>query len=392
MARQSKAMMHPHFTLWSTKSDRCHKDHSQQNRATGDFCTSVSDRILQAPEPSSWVAHAPYATGEVISPLEKKKRMAQASLTSQREDKKRPSVIQCSPSPVHLSPSRNGNSSDGSPLPLSSSSSRSSSPLSVSSEDPPQGSETEPAPSSASLENSSSNTNVSKDKNSVSCDQTATNPAGQAKDVSQSSTQLLYTDSVKTQLKESAWKSYPKGAGKQFMSFPSSFATSASSFSKVVPRLLRPAPIRPSHKILTGRPLQQDSSLTCPRKPGSVIPLYYPTEKRDRSRTMVPKIPPTQQSLSQSNSAHTLPASCFLMSYDKSGRDSRHQHLVHPAFLPHRMRSPHSQLMYQNIPVGPSQSTVIGPSFYPYPYPFHMLNPQVGYSLPAMNPIYPHKL
>ncbi|XP_013867551.1 AT-rich interactive domain-containing protein 5A [Austrofundulus limnaeus] len=394
-ARTSEAMMHSHFALWGTNSDRRHKDHSKQNRTTGDFCTSVSDRILQGPEFSTWGAHLPYVTGEVISPLEKKKRMAQASLSSQREDKKRPSVIQCSLSPVRLSPSRQGNSSDGSPLPLSSSSSRSSSPLSVSSEDTPAGSVTEPAPSSASPENSSSTTKVNKDKKSVSCDQTATNPAGQAKDVSQGSAQSLYADSVKTQLKESAWKLYPKVAGKHFMSIPTSFAPSSSSFSKVIPKsgqLLRPAPIHPSPKILTGRPLQQSTSLTCAKKAGSVIPWQYLTEKRDRSRTMAPKIPPTQQSLSQSNSAPALPASCVLTSYDKSGRDSRHQHLVHPAFLPHRMRLPQSQLMYPHIPVGPSQSTVIGPAFYPYHYPFHMLNPQVGYSLPAMNPIYPHKL
>lgn len=394
-ARQSEAMMHPHFALWGTNSDRCHKDHSQQNRTTGDFCTSVSDRILQVPESSSWGAHIPYATGEVISPLEKKKRMAQASLSSQREDKKRPSVIQCSLSPVRLSPTRNGHSSDGSPLPLSSSSSRSSSPLSVSSEDAPAGSVTETTPSSALPENSSSTAKVNKDKKSISCDQTATNPTGQVKDVSQGSVQSLFADSVKTQLKESAWKYYPKGAGKHFVSFPSSFATSPSSFSKVIPKsvqLLRPAPIHASHKIFTGRPPQQSTSLMCAKKPGSVVPWHYPTEKRDISRRMAPKIPPTQQSLSQSNSAPTLPASCVLTSYDKSGRDSLHQHLVHPAFLPHRMRLPQSQLTYHHIPVGPSQSTVIGPAFYPYHYPFHMLNPQVGYTLPAMNPIYPPKL
>lgn len=394
-AHQGEAMIHPRFALWAASSDRRHMDHSQQNRATKDFCTSVSSRILQVPASSSWVAHVSSTTGEVISPLEKKKRMAQASLNSQREDKQRPSVIQCSQSPARPSSSRNSNCSDGSPVPSSSSSSRSPSPLSVSSEDAPTGSVNEPAPGSASPENSASTARVNEKNKPVDCDQASTDSMGQAKDVSQGSSQSQHADWVKLQRKDFTWKSYHKGTGKYFMPFhsSSSFATSTSSFSKVIPKsmqLLRPAPIRPGHKILPGRLLQQDTSLTCAKKPSSVIPWPYQTERRDRSRTMAAKIPPTQQSLCQSITS--LPTSCVLTSYDKSGRDSRHQHPVHPAFLPHRMRLPQSPLMYHHVPVGPSQSTLIGPAVYPYHYPLHLLNPQVGYSLPAMNPIYPHKL
>lgn len=390
-AHQSETLIQPHFALWTTSSDRRHSDHPQQNRTTSDFCTSVSGRIMQVPTSSSWAAHVSCTTGEVISPLEKKKRIAQASLNSQREDKERPSVIQCSQSPARPSSSRNSNSSDGSPLPSSSLSSRSPSPLSVSSEDAPTRSASEPAAGSASPQNSAKVNDKSK---SVNCDQTSTDPMGQAKDVSQGSSQSLH-DSVEIQTKDFNRKSYHKGSGKYFIPFhsSSSFATSTSSFSKVVPKsvqLLRPAPIRPGHKILPGRLLQQDNSLACAKKSSSVIPWPLQTERRDRSRTMAPKLPPTQQSLCQSIT--TLPTSCVLTSYDKSGRDSRHQHPVHPAFLPYRMRLPQSQLMYHHVPVGPSQSTLIGPAVYPYHYPFHLLNPQVGYSLPAMNTIYPHKL
>ncbi|XP_037832171.1 AT-rich interactive domain-containing protein 5A isoform X2 [Kryptolebias marmoratus] len=399
-ARQSEAMMHPHFALWAANSDRRHADHAQLNRTSGDFCASVNGRILHVPASGSWVPHVPSASAEVISPLEKKKRLAQASLSSQREDKKRPSVIQCSQSPARPSPSRNDNSSDGSPLPLSSSSSRSPSPLSVSSEDAPAGGMSEPTPGSTSPENSSSLANANEDKKSGNSGQTPAEASGQAKDVSRVSSQSPNAASAKTQTKDSAWKPYHKGPGKYFMPFPSaaSFATSTSSFSKVIPKsvqLLRPAPIRPSHKILPGRPLQQDGSLTCAKKPGGVIPWLCQTEKRDRSRTMAPKIPPARQSPSQSAAiaaGTTLPAPRVLTSYDKSGRDSRHQHPVHPAFLPHRMRLPQSQLMYHHVPVGPSHSALIGPAVYPYHYPFPLLNPQVGYSLPAINPIYPHKL
>ncbi|KAK5616117.1 hypothetical protein CRENBAI_017125 [Crenichthys baileyi] len=167
----------------------------------------------------------------------------------------------------------------------------------------------------------------------------------------------------------------------------------AGDFTKVIPKsvqLLRPAPIRPTYKLLHSRLLQTDNSLTCTKKLGGVAPWPYQTEKRDRPRTVQQKVPPTQQGFSQSTT--TLPASCILSSYDKSARDTRHQQPVHPALLPHRMRFPHSQLMYHPMSVGPGHSTIIGPAVFPYPYSIPLLNPQVGYPLPAMNPIYPRKL
>lgn len=79
----------------------------------------------------------------VISPLEKKKLLAQASLCFRQSPKaedssRRPTVIQCSPTPGCSKEGRTHCSSDGSPLPLSSPSitcSRSPSPNSVSSDD-----------------------------------------------------------------------------------------------------------------------------------------------------------------------------------------------------------------------------------------------------------------
>ncbi|KAF7199954.1 AT-rich interactive domain-containing protein 5A [Nothobranchius furzeri] len=400
MACQSEAMMHPRFALWAANPDPRHSDHSPQNRTNSDFCSPVNGHVLQVPAPSSWVAHIPSSTAEVISPLEKKKRMAQASLNvppaSQREDKERPSVIQCSQSPAQVSPSRNGNSSDGSPLPSSSSSSRCSSPVSVSSEDSSVVNVDKSTTSTGSTENSSSTTKANKDKKSASCSQTPPRPKEPKRDVSQVSSQSLITGPVKSQTKDSAWRPYHNMTGKHF-THPfhpsSSFSTSTSSFSKVIPKsvqLLRPAPIRPSSKTPHSRLLQQDGTLTGVKKLGSMAPWLYHAEKRERSRTIPQKLPPTQQSLSQSaTAASTLPASCVLSGYNKSGRDFRHQHPGNQAFLHHRMRLPPSQLMYQHVPVSPG---LIGPAVYPYPYPIPFLNSQYGYTLPATNPIYPHKL
>ncbi|XP_044053209.1 AT-rich interactive domain-containing protein 5A [Siniperca chuatsi] len=406
-ACQSEAVLHPHPALWTATSDRHHPDCSQPNRTTTNLCTSVYARLVHVPTSSPWTAHIPSTAGEVISPLEKKKRMAQASLnlplSPQSEDKERPSVIQCSQSPARASSSQNCNSSDGSPLPLSSSSSRSPSPYSVSSEDVQAGNEDKSASGSELSPNCSSSakntSGHSEESKSVSCSQISKDPAGQNKDVSHVSSQSA--DSTKVQNID--WKPFHRGSGKHFTHpfYPSSSftvksdwaPTSTSSFTKVIPKsvqLLRPAPIRPGYKIHQGRLMQQDNSLTCAKKLNTMAPWLYQTEKREKSRTMLQKVPPTQQSLSHSTAS--LPVSCVLSSYDKSGRDSRHQPPLHPAFLPNRMRLPQSQLMYHHVPVGPTHSALIGSAVFPYPYSIPLFNPQTGYTLPAMNPIYPHKL
>lgn len=401
--------MHPHPALWAAASDRHHPDCSQPNRAPNGLCSSVYARLVQVPTSSPWTAHIPSAAGEVISPLEKKKRMAQASLnlplSPQSEDKERPSVIQCSQSPAQASSSQNCNSSDGSPLPLSSSSSRSPSPFSVSSEDGAAGNEDKPASGSELPQNCSSSekntSNCSEESKSVSCGQISKDSAGPNKDVSHVSPKSA--DSIKVHIKDSAWKSNHKWSGRYFPNpFHSSSSitgksnwapTSTSSFTKVIPKsvqVLRPAPIRPSYKSHQGRLMQQDNLLTCAKKLTNMPPWLYQTEKREKSRTMPQKVPPIPQNLSHSTTS--LPVSCVLSSYDKSGRDSRLQPPLHPAFLPNRMRLPQSQLMYHHVPVSPAHSALIGSTVYPYPYSIPLLNPQTGYTLPAMNPVYPHKL
>ncbi|XP_034728211.1 AT-rich interactive domain-containing protein 5A [Etheostoma cragini] len=406
-ACQSDAAMHPHPALWAPPSDRLPPDVSQPNRAAAALCTSVYAHLVPVPTSSPWTAHVPPAAGEVISPLEKKKRVAQASLnlppSPHSEDKERPSVIHCSPSPARASSSQNCNSSNSSPLPLSPSSSRSPSPYSVSSEDGPEETKDKPASDSElplKCSSSGKTTSSSEERKFASCSQKSKDPAGQSKNVRSQS-----ADSIKLQIEGSAWMPIHKGSVKYAphpFHLPSSLAlrsdwapTSTSSFTKVVPKsvqLLRPAPIRPAYKTPQGRLLQQDDSLACAKKLSNMAPWLYPTEKRDKSRTMQPKGPSTQQQQSLAHSAANLPASCVHQSCDKSGRDSRHQPLLHPSFLPNRMRLPQSQLTYRHVPVSPAHSALIGSEVYPYPYSIPLLNPQTCYTLPAVHPVYFHKL
>ncbi|XP_028434309.1 AT-rich interactive domain-containing protein 5A [Perca flavescens] len=408
-AIQSEAPMHPHPALWAAPSDRLPLDRSQPNRAAADaaLCTPVYAHLVPVPTSSPWTAHVPPAVpGEVISPLEKKKRVAQASLnlppSPHGEDRERPSVIHCSQSPARASSSRNCNSSsDSSPLPSSPSSSRSPSPYSVSSEDGPEETKDKPASDSELSQNCSSSgkntSSCSEERKSASCGPKPKDPAGQNKDVRSQS-----ADSIKIQIKGSAWMPIHKGSVKYHPFHPpSSFAarsdwapTSTSSFTKVVPKsvqLLRPAPIRPSYKTPQGRLMQQDDPVACAKKLNNVAPWLYQTEKREKSRTMLQKVPSMQQQ-SLAHSGANLPASCVLQSCDKSGRDLRHQPFLHPAFLPNRMRLPQSQLAYRHVPMSPAQSALIGSAVYPYPYSISLLNPQTCYTLPAMHPIYSHKL
>ncbi|XP_039658634.1 AT-rich interactive domain-containing protein 5A isoform X2 [Perca fluviatilis] len=414
-ACQSEAPMHPHSALWAGPSDRLPPDCSQPNRvataaaaaAAAALCTSVYAHLVPVPASSPWTAHVPPAVpGEVISPLEKKKRVAQASLnlppSPHGEDRERPSVIHCSQSPARASSSRNCNSSDSSPLPSSPSSSRSPSPYSVSSEDGPEETKDKPASDSELSQNCSSSgkntSSCSEERKSASCSHKPKDPAGQNNDVRSQS-----ADSIEIQIKGPAWMPIHNGSVKYHPFHPSSsFAvrsdwapTSTSSFSKVVPRsvqLLRPAPIRPSYKTPQGRLMQQDDSVACAKKLNNMSTWLYQTEKREKSRTMLQKVPSMQQQQSLAHSGANLPTSCVLQSCDKSGRDLRHQPFLHPAFIPNRTRLPQSQLVYRHVPMSPAHSALIGSAVYPYQYSIPLLNPQTCYTLPAMHPIYSHKL
>ncbi|XP_075895116.1 AT-rich interactive domain-containing protein 5A isoform X2 [Nelusetta ayraudi] len=397
---QSEAVMQPHPALWPATADRSNPD--CPSRAPADCCTSVYARLAQVPTTSPWTAHIPSAAGEVISPLEKKKRVAQASLklplSPPSEDKERPSVIHCSQSPARASSSHNCKFSDGSPIPLSSSSSRSPSPYSVSSEDSETGTKEDKSTMGLLHGSSNSGKNIPssiEEQKSVMCSQIPKQV--QNKDSSHVSFQT--TDSFKVPAIDSAWKPMHKEGGRYF---PPAFIASpdyslksdwcpasTSSFTKVIPKTvqpLRPAPIRPGFKTHQGRLMQQDS-LACAKKLSNMPPWLCQAEKREKSRTMPQKVPISQENLVHSGSRP--PVSCVLSSLNKSVRDSRHQPLLPPGFLSNRMRLPQPQLMYHHVPVTPAHPGLMGSALYQYPYSINLVNPPNAYTFPS---IYPYKL
>ncbi|XP_034025793.1 AT-rich interactive domain-containing protein 5A [Thalassophryne amazonica] len=407
---QSEAGRLATSTLWTATSDRHHPESSQQNKGSSDICTSVCacSCLLQVPASSPWTGHIPSAAGEVISPLEKKKRVAQASLklllSPHAEDKERPSVIHCSQSPVLASSVQNCNSPEGSPLPLSSSSSRSPSPYSVSSEDSTSVTEDKSTRSTELSHNCSSAikkiSGSSENSKSPICSQASRNLTGQTKDVSHVSSQSLNTNSNKSQSKDSAGKQIHKGNDRYFThqylfptpsgpSFTGWTPTSTSSFTKVSPQsvqILRPAPIHPvGYKIHQSRMTQQDDPLSCADKLNSVSPWSYQTDKREKSRTTSAKAVSAQQSLS---SSAALPMSCVLSGYDKPGRDTRHQPPFHPAFLHSRLTQ--TQPVYRHFPMAAGHSALIGSTVYSYPYTIPLFSSPPRYN--AVNSVYPHKL
>ncbi|KAK7934192.1 hypothetical protein WMY93_005088 [Mugilogobius chulae] len=301
-----------------------------------------------------------------ISPLEKKKRMAQASLllrpSPHGEESKRPSVILCSsPGPAPSAQT----SPDASPQPQSSSSSRSSSPLSVSSEDSPACHQ-DNLPSLDLPLNSSRVTSVcTGDKESKECKES---PVEKTEGNSQTANKHLTKDLEKDRINRMhVYK------GMHLTPFPLSPAfpvkydlvpTTTSSFTKVVPKtvqLLRPSPIRLSYKNHQTRQVQDDSMT---KKLNSTSQRINQTEKWENSQSRLCKVPLSQHSL-----LHSLPTSCVASSYNKSARNTRPHAPFHPAFLPNRMRLPHAQLMYRQVPVNPGHPALIGPVAYPFSYP-----------------------
>ncbi|XP_072289930.1 AT-rich interactive domain-containing protein 5A [Eucyclogobius newberryi] len=376
--QRNDLVLRPLSSMWTVPSDKL--NHSKQ---TSDLSIYDLPRVLPVRKTHTWTPPVPPGAG--ISPLEKKKRMAQASLclrlSPQDEESQRPSVILCSsPGPAFSARAF----SDGSPQPQSSSSSRSTSPLSVSSED-----------SSVTYQNKPS-LDVQLNCSRVKGVNTGDRERQESKEIttektegnSQPATKHLAKDFEKDRI--SNWMPVYKGT--HFTpSFPSSSSSakydlaraSTSGFTKVVPKpvqLLRPSPIRLGYKIHQTLQLQEDS-LT--KKQNSTSQRTNQTEKGENSQSRLCKAPLFQHSL-----VHNLHTSCAVPSYNKSVRAARPHTSFHPAFLPNRMRLPHAQLMYRQVPVNPGHPAIIGPVVYPFSCPISY----PGYTLNNVMPIYPHKL
>ncbi|XP_046872431.1 AT-rich interactive domain-containing protein 5A isoform X2 [Hypomesus transpacificus] len=375
-------------------------------------------QLVSTPAAFSWSSHGPSTPGEVISPLEKKKRMAQASLglspgCREEEAKDRPSVIHCSPS-SGLQPSVHScNSSEGSPLPRSSCSSRCSSPYSVSSED----GAAQPADKTLHLRPESPHAYPAGHLPASSPGGVPTPQSGfSGKDVPDSSsprrnaplTGSLPADAVpiKSQSKPPVWspvRNMTSGLPAPYMVLPTPSAyavikvpsASASGFTKVPHKSvepLRPIPFQPAYRHLQNpnRSMQHDGTLTYAKRIHVAPPPLYVAERKERSRTMLPKPQPSQQAVFHPTSG--IPVSYLVPAYDRAARDLRHPQGFHPVFLPGNMRLPQAQpgpVYHRHVTMGPNQSAPYDPAHY-HPYPSPVWNIQTGYRLHGANPHYSH--
>ncbi|KAM8865829.1 AT-rich interactive domain-containing protein 5A [Synchiropus picturatus] len=356
-----ETLLHP---FWAATSDRRHLDAMQSGRTTADFQrVPMYAMSHSAPTTIQWAVNAASDAAEVISPLEKKKRMAQASLTT-CEDNERPSVIRCSQSPVGASSTRN--SSDGSPHPASSSSSRSPSPYSVSSED------------WAVEKSGSAPPHTMKKPCNSGEDPSPKSPVEKDRKGHGSQTE---NDGSELQRKHRT-TCYP------YVVLPVKSdwtPTPSSSFTKVKPgQLARPAPIHPG--FLPQKTTSPHDFLNNKLK----APWCHPAESRLDPKAMLPKLPRPHQKPPQTTTAAS--GSGLPSSFNKPARDFYHHPSMPPVLLPNSMRVPPSPLMLRHVPVNPPHAALIGSAAYPYPYYLPMLSPQTAYTQPTIHPMYQYKL
>ncbi|XP_051510177.1 AT-rich interactive domain-containing protein 5A [Myxocyprinus asiaticus] len=394
---------------WSAPSDHPVADQSSTIPVHGPHPSTCSGEkpLLQNSTPA-----------EVISPLEKKKRLAQASLivptsgTIEEQELERPSVIQLSnssQSPACPSSSRTRHSSDGSPLPVSSPSaslSRSPSPYSISSEDciavttqksPVAETESRTSSSLSSLPTSEvGSTGVCRP---LSCYPTSKNlmnyrhhyrdflPAG-------------LPHSEKSQRSLSAWTSDGKSSSRLTslrLPSPASYNTKAcwiphaSSFSKVLPRdPCRSVSLQPAYKPHISYHqhfLKRSSTDETYLKKIPMSSSLRIMDRKEKSKTVFPKPLPTQQYLYHPHASLTMP---YLPALERPRGDLAEQLKalpLQPVLLPTHLTIPPPQTHSMHCPpVGnpfPGSYEAALPS---YPYPLPLWHPPAGYSMAGLQP------
>ncbi|XDV48393.1 hypothetical protein PO909_017808 [Leuciscus waleckii] len=359
--------------------------------------------LLQTPIPA-----------EVISPLEKKKRMAQASLiisasgsVEDGSELERPSVIQLShssQSPANPSSTRTRHSSEGSPLPVSSPSgslSRSPSPYSVSSEDciavttqksPVKETESKTPSRLPTLPTSkASSAGVCK-------------PLGCYPNSKELANYHLYreflqasqTHQEKTQ-RSLLWTSDGKSATRlASQRLPSPVYTKAcwvphtSSFSKVLPR--DPCRLQPTFKPhmsyqqhLLKRPTADEAYLKKIQVPSQH---RMTTDRKEKGKTMLPKPLPTQQYLFHPHAGLPMP---YIPTLERSRGDLPEQLKAHqplqPVLFPTHLTIPNAQTHSMHCPpVGTPFPGSYEASLPSYPYPFPIWHSPAGYNMTGLQP------
>ncbi|MCI4381299.1 hypothetical protein PGIGA_G00249920 [Pangasianodon gigas] len=364
----------PHSAAWQVSSE--HSDGDQ---------VSPQDMCLREKALPTLVSSL------VISPLEKKKRLAQASLSvappAALEDGTEPER----PSVIHLSHSstpsgRVSHTSEGSPLPLSSpSSSRSPSPFSVSSEDcvavptqkttPPEAEKQKPA-----------RFGVSPESGVRVCQPLPFVHYPCPKDVSPLSRPLHQNFFNVTSTHPDKTQRHPalRIPGPAPPS-PGCWVPSASSFTKVVPRShdpWRPVSLQPLYKPHAPNSKRPSSAEAYVKKIPS--PLRFP-ERKDKSKMVVPKPVLTQQYLVHQAGMPTSPY--LLSSFERSRPETLEQmkplHLQ-PVLLPHLSIPPS-----QTHPTHPLQAPFPAPyeaALRPYPYSMPVWHTPAGYSVTTLQP------
>lgn len=408
---------------WTTPSESLHPDHPppiSETTVCDDLSSSACtlSRPAQGPSSCTWRgSQLQSAAADIISPLEKKKRMAQASLSESQDSqsarqgdcKGRPSVIHCSQSPGLLLPSRTRTTSEGSPLPPSSSSSRSPSPYSISSEDCPALTEDRPpvpkpeVPLHFSSNPISAHSGVHKPRTcSPDVKEYVGFPGGQ-RDFPQVSPLPVETVSIEGRSKNSVWSPVCNGSNRHSAhqippptsctyTVRSCLVPSTSSFTKVYPKSmesLRPIPFQPGCTFHQNpnRPMLHDDRLIYKKKL-QMVPRHYQTEKKEKSRTVLPKPLPTQQPVFHPNAS--IPVSYLIPAYDRIRGDSGQKPPVHPLIIPTHVRlsQPQTSPMYRHIPTGHTHTSSYEPALYSYPFHIPMCNPHTGYSITGVH--YPH--
>ncbi|XP_059359157.1 AT-rich interactive domain-containing protein 5A [Carassius carassius] len=396
-----------HHSPWLTSSDRLDSDQSSGVSVHGPHPGSCSREIS--------LLHTPTPT-EVISPLEKKKRLAQASLTNPASgvledgaELERPSVIQLShssQSPVCPSSTRTRHSSDGSPLPVSSPSgslSRSPSPCSVSSEDciamptqksPSKDTESKtPSRLSALPTSKAASTGVCKP---LGCYPSSKELVNYHRYHYRDFLQCGPPHSEKTQRSLSTWTEDGKSSTRlTSYRMPSPAYTKpcwvphASSFYKVSPRdPCRPVSLQPTFKPhmsypqhLLKRPTTEESYL----KKIPVAPSHRITDRKEKAKTALPL--PTQQFLFHPHPSLTMP---YLPTLERPRADLTEQLKalpLQPVLVPSHLTIPSAQTHSMHCPpVGNPFTGSYEAALPSYPYALPIWHPPSGYNMAGLQP------
>ncbi|NP_001314703.1 AT-rich interactive domain-containing protein 5A [Danio rerio] len=383
-----------HHSPWLISSDRLDSEHTSTAPVLG--MSSRENPLLQTSSPP-----------EVISPLEKKKRLAQASLTIPASEDggelERPSVIHISHS--SQSNTRGRHSSDGSPVPVSSPSgslSRSPSPYSVSSEDciavttqksPAKEPENKTATRLPALSTSKAvSTGVCKP---LSCYPNTKELANYPRLHYREFLQAGATE--KTQRSLLAWTSDDKSRlASHRLPLPAYtkpyWVPHASSFSKVLPR----DPCRPMSSLQPSfKPHMSSYHQHLLKRPDEAylkkMPVSSPiriTDRKEKAKTALPKPLPTQQYLFHPHGGLTVP---YQPALERLRGDLTVEQLkalpLQPVLFPTHLSIPPAQSHSMHCPpVGthfPGSYEAALPS---YNYPMPIWHAPAGYNMPSLQP------